>query len=275
MRWHRAHHRSPHAAMPQGIAHPPCDLQGRLRRALARRRPRYVAPPRYLRPEMPPEHPPNRTHARPAPESRASDDPERLALQVGRAIPIGLALAAAHPAHSRPRELATRAQVRAGVNALDAQQREQARLEWLARPATLAFPDHHLPVIRELAGHGYDLVDAQAAFLAGDTAAVRRILDVAATARVANAPEDRTVDVLFPEASLRAAIGDVRGAIAWLDPTLSALARTPPQSLGDPARAGCLIRAMALRARLAASLGDSQTATLWSRPLRILRPSSN
>jgi len=170
---------------------------------------------------------------------------------------------------------ALESQVRAGVNALDAQQREQARLEWLARPATLAFPDHHLPVIRELAGHGYDLVDAQAAFLAGDTAAVRRIVDVAAPARVANAPEDRTVDVLFPEASLRAAIGDVRGAIAWLDPTLSALARTPPQSLGDLARAGCLIRAMALRARLAASLGDSQTATLWSRPLRILRPSSN
>jgi tRNA A-37 threonylcarbamoyl transferase component Bud32 len=168
---------------------------------------------------------------------------------------------------------ALESQVRAGINALDEQQRQQARLEWLARPATLAFPDHRLPVIRELAGQGYDLVDAQMALLAGDTASVRRILDIAAPARLSNAAEDRTLDVLFPEASLRAAIGDVRGAVAWLDPTLSALAKTPPQSLGDPARAGCLIRAMALRARLAAALGDSQAVKLWSRPLRILRPS--
>jgi tRNA A-37 threonylcarbamoyl transferase component Bud32 len=162
-------------------------------------------------------------------------------------------------------------QVGNGLNALDTVDQQQARLDWLARPATIAFPDHRLSVIRDLAGQGFDLVDAEAALLAGDTASVRRILDAAAPARLSNAPEDRTLDVLLPEASLRAAIGDVRGAAAWLDPTLRSLARTPPQSLSEPARAGCLIRAMALRARLAAMLGDSAGAVLWSTPVALLR----
>jgi len=154
---------------------------------------------------------------------------------------------------------------------LDGSERQRARLDWLARPVTLAFPDYRIALVRTLAGEGYGLLDAQAAFLGGDTAGARRILDVAALGRLSIAPEDRTLDVLFPEASLRAALGDVRGAVAWLDPTLNVLAKTPPQSLSEPTRAGSLIRAMALRARLAALLHDSAGAALWSKPLAILR----
>jgi tetratricopeptide (TPR) repeat protein len=163
------------------------------------------------------------------------------------------------------------AEVRAELNGLDGSERQRASLDWLARPVTLAFPDYRIALVRTLAGEGYGLLDAQAAFLGGDTAGARRILDVAALGRLSIAPEDRTIDVLFPEASLRAALGDVRGAVAWLDPTLNVLAKTPPQSLSEPTRAGSLIRAMALRARLAALLHDSAGAALWSKPLAILR----
>ncbi len=163
------------------------------------------------------------------------------------------------------------AQLGAELNGLDGSERERARLDWLARPVTLAFPDYRMALVRTLAGEGYGLVDAEAALLAGDTAGARRILDAAAPARLSNAPEDRTLDYLFPEAALRAALGDVRGAVDWLDPTLTVLSKTPPQSLSEPTRAGSLVRAMALRARLAALLGDSAGAALWAKPLAILR----
>ncbi len=166
-------------------------------------------------------------------------------------------------------------QVAAGINSLGDPEQQRARMDWLARPATIAFPDHPMPVLRRLAGEGYDLVDAQAALLRGDTTAVRRILGAAASARLSNAAEDRTLDVLYPEASLWAALGDARKAAGWLDPTLAALANTPPQSLTDPTRVGCLIRAMALRVKLARLLGDSETAALWSRPFAILRSQLN
>ena len=162
-------------------------------------------------------------------------------------------------------------QVGAELNGLDGSERERARLEWFARPVTLAFPDYRMSIVRTLAGQGYDLLDAQAALVAGDTAGSRRILDAAAPGRLSIAPEDRTLDVLFPEASLRASLGDVRGAAGWLDPTLNVLAKTPPQSLSDPTRAGSLLRAMALRVRLAALLNDSAGVALWSKPLAILR----
>lgn len=163
------------------------------------------------------------------------------------------------------------AQVEAELNGLEGSERKRAQLEWLARPVTLAFPDHRIALVRTLAGEGYALVDAQAALLRGDSARARRILDAVAPSRLSNPPEDRTLDYLFPEASLRAALGDVRGAVAWLDPTLEVLSKTPPQSLSDPTRAGSLVRAMALRARLATLLGDSAGAALWAKPLAILR----
>src|SRR5207247_2219870 len=60
-------------------------------------------------------------------------------------------------------------------NALAAPLRQQTRLQWLARAATLAFPDYRFKSIPRLAGTGDYLLDGQAAFLRGDTAAVRRL----------------------------------------------------------------------------------------------------
>ncbi|MGD8278995.1 MAG: hypothetical protein PVH00_13250, partial [Gemmatimonadota bacterium] len=58
------------------------------------------------------------------------------------------------------------------------------------------------------------------------------------------------------------------------------LGRAPPLLYLDAARAGSLVRAMALRARLAAAVGDADTARRWAaialelleRPDPFLRP---
>lgn len=155
-------------------------------------------------------------------------------------------------------------------NVMAPSQREVARLEWLARPATLAFPQHRLRSITQLEGRGDYLLDAQAAFLRGDTVTVRRLLENVRAARRRIAPADLTIDGLYPEAWLLAGLGDYRGAIDWLDPTLEALPGTAPHIFADPARAGALVRAMALRAELASHVGDHQTAQRWGRVVGIL-----
>ena len=149
-------------------------------------------------------------------------------------------------------------------NALAAPLRQQTRLQWLARAATLAFPDYRFKSIPRLAGTGDYLLDGQAAFLRGDTAAVRRLFAELETARRHLPPAQLTLDALYPEAWLLAALGDEKAAITWLDPTLVSLLSTPPEVFTDPARAGSLVRAMALRADLAERVGDHAVAARWA-----------
>jgi len=81
---------------------------------------------------------------------------------------------------------------------------------------------------------------------------------------------DLTSDALYPEAAVLAWMGDTRGAIAGLDPTLDSLALAEPQALADVARAGALVRAMALRAVLADRVGDRAAARAWGGAVLIL-----
>jgi hypothetical protein len=155
-------------------------------------------------------------------------------------------------------------------NLLPLPQREPARMEWLARPALIAFPSHRFTSITQLATSGHYLLDALAAYLRGDAPTVRQIFANLRTVRQGLAPSDLTLDGLYPEAWLLAALGDPREAMAWLDPTLNTLAGTVPQILGDPARAGALVHAMAFRAELAERVGDRETARRWARVVVIL-----
>lgn len=148
--------------------------------------------------------------------------------------------------------------------------RRVANLEWLARAATLAFPDYQLRSIARLVGSGDYLLDAQAALMRGDSAAVRQLMTDLRVARRSWLPADLTPDALYPEARLLLAVGDRRGAIAWLDPTLESLAGAAPEVYADPVRAGTLVRAMALRAELAESVHDSAGAARWARPVLML-----
>jgi hypothetical protein len=82
-------------------------------------------------------------------------------------------------------------------------------------------------------------------------------------------PADRTIDGVYPEAALWADLGDPAAAVAWLDPTLNALADAPPDAFIEPGMAGALVRAMVLRADLAARQGGVQVRQ-WATPVLIL-----
>jgi hypothetical protein len=154
--------------------------------------------------------------------------------------------------------------------AMAAEERLDARLEWLARPATLAFEHHRMRVLRDLHGQGDPLLDAQAALLASDTAGVLRYFQEIGQRRKYYTPEVLTLDGLYPESALLAATGRRAQALEWLEPTLTTLAGGAPLTFHDPARAGALMQALVLRADLAVHLGDRRAAARWARLVAML-----
>ncbi len=151
---------------------------------------------------------------------------------------------------------------RAISGSIPAEEQGVQRARWLVRPATIALPSHRFNVLQDLAGDADWLARADAAFLRGDTATVLRELERVRAIR--SRPADVPPDALYPEAWLLAAMGHSADAAAWLDPTLAVLAETAPQTFADPVRSGALVRALALRAEVAAQLGDSIGARRWS-----------
>ena len=149
-------------------------------------------------------------------------------------------------------------------------QRDAARLTWLARPATLAFATYRFPSLRSLAGLGNPLLDAQAALVAGDSSHVRNRLEYIREARRQAFPWNLTVDALCPEGELLVALGDWKGAALWLNPTLDVLPQVAPLTLAQPVRVASLVRAMALRARVAKKLGRDDEARRWARATVLL-----
>ncbi|UCG85450.1 MAG: protein kinase [Gemmatimonadota bacterium] len=149
-------------------------------------------------------------------------------------------------------------------------ERPLARLQWLARPATLAYPGHSLAALEELEGEGDYVIDLQAAWVRGDSLAVRAGLEEVRDARRQLHPAMLTIDALLPEAELLFAMGNLEGAAAWLDPTLGVLPQIAPDVLASPVRVASLVRAAALRARIAAGLGDNEGARQWTRAVELL-----
>jgi tetratricopeptide (TPR) repeat protein len=146
----------------------------------------------------------------------------------------------------------------------------EARMQWLGRPAALAFPHYRFRSLAKLVGGGNYLVNAEAAFLRGDTTTVRRVFADLQAARRSAPVQDLTFDALYPEAWLLGSLGDPRAAIAWLDPTLGSLSASAPQAFVNPANAGALVQAMVLRADLAEKAGDHGTAARWARAVIVL-----
>jgi tetratricopeptide (TPR) repeat protein len=153
-------------------------------------------------------------------------------------------------------------------NNLDAGDRETARYALLGRPASLAFP---LRITRgDLTEEGDYVLDAQRAFGRGDTASIDAIFDRLRSLRRSDPPAELSFDGLYPEARLLQAIAEPREAIAWLDPTLADLAWTEPEVIADVAVAATFVRTLALRAELAAQVGDAVTAARWARAVLVL-----
>jgi len=162
---------------------------------------------------------------------------------------------------------------------MPASERAGAQARWLGRAVTLGFPSYASPLVLEIAKTGDVLAVAQAAWLNGDTATVHRQLRVLREGRRAEMPDAVQLEALYPEAWLLDAMGDVRGAIEWVGPTLDAQVGVSPEKLASAVGVGSLVRAMAFRAELARRVGDAATAarwanavaTLWSDPDPFLR----
>jgi hypothetical protein len=135
--------------------------------------------------------------------------------------------------------------------------------QWLARPASLAFPSHTFESIEDLAARD-ELVALQFAMTTGDTLRVRRGLAAIRAVKREFHPATRTPDGLYPEAELYVLLGAPDSAAAHVDPTLGALALMAPSIIGTPVHAAALVRMAALRARIAEQLADLDEAKRWA-----------
>ena len=153
-------------------------------------------------------------------------------------------------------------------SAVSASERPGLRQRALGRAASLAFGVVTLRALPELAAGGDYLLEAQAAWLRGDSAAVRAALGRIRSSRTPFSPADLTLDALVPEATLLLAMGDAEGARRWLDPTLQLL-RVRATSV-DPIHAGSLVRVLRLREQIALALADDAGAARWRAVAAIL-----
>jgi len=146
-------------------------------------------------------------------------------------------------------------------------ERQRAREAWLARAATLAFPSVRLDVS---GSPGDYLLSAMNVLARGDSPGALRTLRAGVPPEEPATFAERPADAVFPEAWLLAASGDTAGAIRWLDHLIGSLYGKAPRASVDPVEAASLVRAMALRAELAARTGDSATAARWAQVVSTL-----
>jgi hypothetical protein len=145
------------------------------------------------------------------------------------------------------------------------------RLRWLAPAAAYAYPHVVLRSLTTLRGTGDPIVDAAAAMLERDSAAVRDVLAPYTAYRARVGRSDLTLDALPTEARLRWESGDRDGALALLDANLGTLfGRDLLGEKVSPLDAAGLVRAAALRARCAAALGDAAGARRWAMVVQAL-----
>jgi serine/threonine protein kinase/tetratricopeptide (TPR) repeat protein len=149
-------------------------------------------------------------------------------------------------------------------------QRASVRSATLDLPAVQAFPELGVtPRHRADADANY-LLPMQYALAHGDTAAVLARFARLQRARPNGRPGDVAIDGTFHEAWLRLALGDTATATHLLDASLNALPTLGTYLVWWPEQPAGLVRAMALRAQLAARAGDSATAARWAQAVRTL-----
>lgn len=154
---------------------------------------------------------------------------------------------------------------------IDPQRAVPLRQEYLDRASLLALPATALESLSAPATD-YWLVHAASAFLRDDTAGTRRWLDEGLEVRRRSGVpgSDVTMDMLVPEAWLRAQIGDTTDASHQIESALDQMFGRPPRQFLSTGRAASLVRAMILLADLHAGSGRSADAAFWARAVTIL-----
>ena len=135
----------------------------------------------------------------------------------------------------------------------------------IGRAAVLAFPIYRSPTLPELAGPSLPMASAEVAFARTDRRAARAQLDRIRAQRSYIRAADLTIDALYPQAWLYAALGDTAMALRTIGETLDALPSIPARDLADVVIAGSLIRSMRLRGELLRHRGDAPSAAAWLR----------
>ena len=162
--------------------------------------------------------------------------------------------------------------VRRAIDNVDLARQQSARVEWPMRAAVLAFPEVRLTSLPDSGETGLRAGDLIVSAWRRDTLRRDAILNEIQSARRQQGlrPADVSADALLQEASALAVSGSPDRAIEWLDPTLRGLTLAASQDLASARRTGPLVRAMVLRADLAAQSGDSVTARIWARVVSVL-----
>ncbi|MEO8140873.1 MAG: hypothetical protein ABI742_14565, partial [Gemmatimonadota bacterium] len=114
------------------------------------------------------------------------------------------------------------------------------------------------------------LLEMQGALRGGDTVSVRQWLNEIGERRRDFRPVDVALEGVYQESLSALALGDTAAVVARLDAVLGALPTASSDLTGRVASAGSLVRAMMLRARLAAIAGDRITAKKWATPVTLL-----
>jgi eukaryotic-like serine/threonine-protein kinase len=134
----------------------------------------------------------------------------------------------------------------------------------LARPLSMLVPCTGGGSILEIANPSERLPRLQRAFAAGDKFAFRSLSDSIASRIRNRRPGDLSPDFVYQKAWLTAASGDTAAAEAQLDRSLAALPGLNGSALREAGSAAAILRAMQLRAELAAKTGDALTARKWA-----------
>lgn len=114
------------------------------------------------------------------------------------------------------------------------------------------------------------VVEMQQMLARGDVTGARTRLASLAQGRGARRPGDVTLDFAYPEAELHLALGDTARALEELDRALLGMQALAPTVLTRVEQTGGLLRAMRLRAQLAAARHDAATANRWRGALATL-----
>ena len=143
----------------------------------------------------------------------------------------------------------------------------QALLDW---PAALAFDELGASSVHRARAGGLLLLEAQWLLATGDTAAVRSELARSAADWSDMPPGEASIPGVFQDARLFLALGDTTAARQQLDRSLNALLLHDLNLVDRVDHSVTLVRAMALRATLAANAGDSRDAREWASALSVL-----
>jgi hypothetical protein len=150
------------------------------------------------------------------------------------------------------------------VESVRPDRRAAAHAALLDRVAVLSFPEMATTESHRAAGRGSYLLDVQAALVRGDSAGARTILDQVGSLRGTLPAGFVSLVGTYQEARALLLLRDTTIVTQRLDAVLMHLADVRSDVLPDPTQTASLVRAMALRAELAAAARDTTTARWWA-----------